>query len=263
MDDRILDNIDDNDFGAANKIRFTPKQRFRKNSDLVAAMYAMYKMGPDGHPCSLEKVAKVYGRKRSNISHLFKIRGYKLRPRVPDQSTCIVYDGKTFCFSSRDRRWRMTGGSRKYLHRYIWEKEVGPIPPGHGVYHKDLDRTNNALENLGCAPEKEIQKILVSLNSSKWSAVSVNKPKNDEKRVQENLRQTKRPDRPLYRGSLLLRVQPNPGDRNPRPLNRPDTRGGNIGPPSHTSHAPGPRGTGAPRSHDMPGLQRQDQRKFR
>ena len=33
-------------------------------------------------------------------------------------------------------------------HRYIWEKEHGPIPKGHIIIFKDNDRTNCSLDNL-------------------------------------------------------------------------------------------------------------------
>lgn len=41
-----------------------------------------------------------------------------------------------------------TRGLRAYAHRYVWEREYGPIPDGHAVHHVDHDKSNNAVENL-------------------------------------------------------------------------------------------------------------------
>lgn len=35
------------------------------------------------------------------------------------------------------------------LHRYVWEKNNGPVPDGYHVHHKDLDKDNNDISNLG------------------------------------------------------------------------------------------------------------------
>lgn len=61
-----------------NVIRYN-KHRNRKNNDIVAAMYAMYLMGPEGHPCTLEEIGRYYKRSRQAIHDVFKSRGYKLR----------------------------------------------------------------------------------------------------------------------------------------------------------------------------------------
>lgn len=34
------------------------------------------------------------------------------------------------------------------MHRIVWERENGPIPPGLHVHHVDEDKANNALANL-------------------------------------------------------------------------------------------------------------------
>lgn len=34
------------------------------------------------------------------------------------------------------------------LHRYLWEKRFGPIPPGYVVHHKNEIKTDNQLSNL-------------------------------------------------------------------------------------------------------------------
>lgn len=41
-------------------------------------------------------------------------------------------------------------GRRQWLHRYTYEREVGAIPEGCHVHHKNGDRDNNEIENLAC-----------------------------------------------------------------------------------------------------------------
>ena len=47
---------------------------------------------------------------------------------------------------------RNKGGKKKRasisVHRLIWEKNMGPIPTGKIIHHKDGDKFNNSLENL-------------------------------------------------------------------------------------------------------------------
>jgi len=60
-------------------------------------------------------------------------------------------------------RWRVGANGyvigyangRHYIqHRVIWEQELGPIPPGWHIHHKDGNRANNAIENLECVPPR-------------------------------------------------------------------------------------------------------------
>jgi hypothetical protein len=39
-------------------------------------------------------------------------------------------------------------GKLKYLHRYLWEQEHGPIPEGMTIDHIDGDKKNNSMSNL-------------------------------------------------------------------------------------------------------------------
>ena len=41
------------------------------------------------------------------------------------------------------------------LHRVVWLREVGPIPDGYDVHHKDHDPTHNSLANLELKAESE------------------------------------------------------------------------------------------------------------
>lgn len=44
---------------------------------------------------------------------------------------------------------------RRTVHRMNWEKENGPIPPGHVIRFKDGNTMNCAIENLECISRKE------------------------------------------------------------------------------------------------------------
>lgn len=150
MEKKPSKNIDD--FKVANPIRLT-KRGDRKNSDLVAAMYAMYCMGPDGKPCTLKEVGAVYHRSKQAIYDMFKSRGYELRSR-PIRPHVII-DGRKFnC--SYDGYWRASAGDRMFLHTYIWEKHNGKLPQGHGISHIDKDLNNNNIENLIARPMNEV-----------------------------------------------------------------------------------------------------------
>lgn len=37
---------------------------------------------------------------------------------------------------------------RKRLHRYVWKYHNGEIPEGYHIHHKDLDKSNNNINNL-------------------------------------------------------------------------------------------------------------------
>lgn len=49
------------------------------------------------------------------------------------------------------KHWR----SSRQQARKVWERNVGPIPEGYHIHHKDNDFTNNALENLECLSAAE------------------------------------------------------------------------------------------------------------
>ena len=51
------------------------------------------------------------------------------------------------------------GKKRKRLHVYVYEIEVGAIPKGYEVHHKDLDKNNNDIGNLELLTKKEHLKI--------------------------------------------------------------------------------------------------------
>lgn len=109
----------------------------------------MYKSGK-----SLDEVAKVYKKTRQAVYDVFRSRGYSLRSKI--YQPFIILDGRKFAPRKEDGYWRATSGDRKQLHVYVWEKANGKLPPAHGIHHKDLDRSNNELENLECLSIQEI-----------------------------------------------------------------------------------------------------------
>lgn len=59
----------------------------------------------------------------------------------PVGSTRITVDGYMEIKTSDKPRWEL-------YHKYIYEKEYGPIPKGHIIAHLDSDKLNNNLNNL-------------------------------------------------------------------------------------------------------------------
>ena len=56
------------------------------------------------------------------------------------------------------------------LHRIVWEIHNGPIPKGFDIHHKDGDKLNNAINNLGCLSHSEHLSIHMKENSEKVHA---------------------------------------------------------------------------------------------
>ena len=71
----------------------------------------------------------------------------------------VVYvDGLRFCRDDRTGYYL----NRKHqirLHRYIWERVYGPIPPGYDIHHKDFNKANNELNNLAMLTEAEHHRV--------------------------------------------------------------------------------------------------------
>lgn len=247
------------EFRPANEIRYN-KHRNRKNNDLVAAMYAMYCCGPEGRPYTLEEVGKIYRRSRQAVYDVFKSRGYPLRSKPVKDS--IVIDGRKFT-PRHDRYWRATAGDRKQLHVYIWEREFGKLPAGHGIHHKDLDRGNNDLSNLECLPiavissqhNPHLNQFTSPTGSRKWKRGRIIPIKNEASN-QNNLRRPEESRGAIHRGAILRGVPLDPGARsmgsNAGDYRRERNRGIDS-PPGIPAHRRQARGGAA---HGMPGVQR-------
>jgi endogenous inhibitor of DNA gyrase (YacG/DUF329 family) len=59
----------------------------------------------------------------------------------------IIYDGLRFCRDDKTSYY-LNSTIRKRLHRYVWEKEVGPIPAGYHVHHINGNKADNRIDNL-------------------------------------------------------------------------------------------------------------------
>jgi hypothetical protein len=119
---------------------------------VVKAMYADYLSLK-----SLAKVGKLYGRTRQSIYSIFAERGLALNAKTFHPK--ITFDGRSYTPGKngyyRDTAMRKRG-QHGQLHHAIWAKHYGPIQAGHQVYFKDGEKTNFALENLGCLPIAEV-----------------------------------------------------------------------------------------------------------
>lgn len=85
------------------------------------------------------------------------------------QKETFVLDGRTFtrypdAEARNMRTYWCTYIKRRAvtLHRYLWEREHGPIPAGYVVHHKDLDSSNNVLSNLELLPRGRHQALHAS-----------------------------------------------------------------------------------------------------
>ncbi len=128
--------------------------QLRKNNAEVDSMYLLYLHGANGKIYSLADVGKAFGKSRQAVYDQFRVRGFKLRSK--NFGAVQVFDGRRYMARKNDGYWRATTGNRKQMHVAVWEKANGPLPRGYGVHHKDLDRSNNALENLELLTIEEI-----------------------------------------------------------------------------------------------------------
>ena len=114
-------------------------------------MYDLYLKG-----YSLEKVGKAYGLTRQSVYSRFKSKNLELR--TLRRKPFIKVDGLKFTIN-RDGYYECTTIDRLMLHNYNWEKENGKIPIGYELHHKDLNKTNNQIENLQLVTPKEHTEI--------------------------------------------------------------------------------------------------------
>jgi len=51
------------------------------------------------------------------------------------------------------------GGRLRMEHDVVWERHHGPIPAGHEIHHRDLDKLNNAIDNLEALTRTDHKRI--------------------------------------------------------------------------------------------------------
>ena len=75
-----------------------------------------------------------------------------------DNPKYIIYDNLKFCRDDKTGYY-LNSTIRKRLHRYVWEKEVGPIPKEEVVHHKNGIRDDNRIENLSIMTAKGHERL--------------------------------------------------------------------------------------------------------
>ena len=119
----------------------------RKRSAKYDDAYQLYIDG-----LSLEQVAAHLSVTRQCVFKAFKERGLQLRG--VNFRPYQFYDGKKFTLRNTGY-YSLTTDDRGLMHRYVWEKEVGEIPDGWDIHHKNEIKHDNRIENLECLPKSE------------------------------------------------------------------------------------------------------------
>jgi predicted DNA-binding protein YlxM (UPF0122 family) len=109
--------------------------------------YSLYLSG-----LSLEQVSKELMVTRQCVYVAFKKRGFVLRG--VNFRPLQIYDGKKFTLRNTGY-YSLTTDKRCLMHRYVWEKERGAIPPKWDIHHIDNDKSNNKISNLEWLPKSE------------------------------------------------------------------------------------------------------------
>lgn len=73
--------------------------------------------------------------------------------KIPSWKQSVTYRG--IRFHRYDSGYWIGGHPQKKLHRFIWECQVGPIPPGYVIHHRNEDTNDNRVENLECITPTE------------------------------------------------------------------------------------------------------------
>lgn len=147
-----------------NRIRYN-KHRKRKNNDLVAAMYAMYRTGK-----SLAQIGGIYGKTRQAIYDLFRTRGYELRSKESAGRYVSTCYGVKWYRSKGGYLRGSINGRRTMLHREVWERMHGPVPDDHVLYFRDGDHTRCTIENLAMITKSEMQKVFNPTGRNQFSS---------------------------------------------------------------------------------------------
>lgn len=118
---------------------------------LYNEMYVIYCEG-----FSLAKVGERYGMTRQSVYSGFKRRGFAMRAKK--NLPYLEKDGIKFTLRNHGYL-AATSGNRQLMHRYVWEKHKGEIPPNHDIHHIDSNRTNNDISNLELYTKNEHAKL--------------------------------------------------------------------------------------------------------
>jgi hypothetical protein len=129
----------------------------RKRQIKYDEAFTLYKSG-----LSLDQVGEVLGVSRQCVFKAFKKRNFELRP--PNVRDFQMYDGKKFT-KRNSGYFSLTIGNRCLMHRYVWEKEIGVIPPDFDIHHINKDRTDNRIENLECLSKSEHARLYSTGNN--------------------------------------------------------------------------------------------------
>lgn len=105
----------------------------------------------DGYSC--EKIANIYSMSRQAVWERLKRNGIEMRKKkiLP----YIIYDGIKFTPSCYGYYRATSRTGHISLHRYKYEKEVGKIPDGFDIHHKDENKQNNDINNLECLSKSD------------------------------------------------------------------------------------------------------------
>lgn len=82
-------------------------------------------------------------------------------------SGCLVYQGRRTA-DGYPVAW--VEGESRLVHRYVWEKAVGPIPPKHVLDHLLRDRTEApgaCVHGPGCCEPAHLEPVPVTVNAKR------------------------------------------------------------------------------------------------
>lgn len=57
--------------------------------------------------------------------------------------------GRKFYQAKKNWYWYSTTAPRIFAHRWVWKNHYGEIPKGYHIHHKDGNKSNNSIDNLG------------------------------------------------------------------------------------------------------------------
>lgn len=81
---------------------------------------------------SLSEVAREFGVTRQSVYGRFVARGLPMRARR--FAPVVAWRGTEYSASAKDGRYRAQAPGRELLHRAVWERAHGPVPPHHEVW---------------------------------------------------------------------------------------------------------------------------------